>query len=70
MKQRVLVSATPVPFMLELVSKGIETDNIEFFNLDTSANYIGVEDLKQMIIDGNPVSLEHGELSRHTGKTL
>lgn len=64
------ISATPVPFMLDLVSKGVEIDRIEFFNLDPSTNYVGIEDLKQLLIDDKPVCLEHGELSRASGKVL
>lgn len=70
LKQRVMISATPVPFMLELVSNGVETDRIEFFNLDPSTNYVGIEDLKQMVVDGKPVCLEHDELARSSGKIL
>lgn len=60
------ISATPVPFMLHLLSKGKDKDSLDFFNLEKSDDYVGVEDMKPLEIDGEPVFLELDELTKAT----
>lgn len=65
--QRVMISATPVPFMLQLVNLGIEKDDIDFFGLDPSEDYVGIEDLRPLQMEGKEVFLEHDELTKSSG---
>ena len=57
-----MISATPIPFMLKLVSHGIEKDNIQFFNLERSDEYVGIEDQRPLRIGNEDVFLEQDEL--------
>ena len=62
-----MVSATPIPFMLDLVNGTSikhekKVDDIEFFNLDPQDNYVGVENIVPLLINGKEVYLEQNEL--------
>ena len=69
--QTVMVSATPVPLMVELVY-GMKRDpeDIEFFNLEPQDNYVGIEHIKPLEIDGKKVFLEQNELSGQKEYTI
>ncbi|KAL7540610.1 hypothetical protein ACHAXR_010249 [Thalassiosira sp. AJA248-18] len=60
----VMISATPVPFMLELVH-GMDSsaENIQFFNLEPQDDYVGIEDIKPLEIDGKKIDLDQNELT-------
>eukprot|EP00984_Skeletonema_dohrnii_P012751 scaffold5206_cov78-Skeletonema_dohrnii-CCMP3373.AAC.4 len=61
----VMISATPVPFMLEIAAKE-ETngEDIEFINFAPNSNYLGVEDIAPLIDrDGKKVYLQQNELT-------
>jgi hypothetical protein len=63
-----MVSATPVPFMLDLVSENFKhkrkIEDIEFFNIEPKDDYIGLQDMLTLKIDGREVYLEQNELNR------
>lgn len=63
-----MISATPIPFMLKLVSHGHERDSIDFFNLERRHEYVGIEDQRPLHIDGEEVFLEHDELNKSSGE--
>ncbi len=62
-----MVSATPVPFMLDLVSENFthkrKIEDIDFFNIEPKDDYIGIEDMVPLKIDGQAVYLEQDELN-------
>lgn len=62
-----MVSATPVPFMLDLVSENFKhkrkIEDIEFFNIEPKDDYIGLQDMLMLKIDGLEVYLEQNELN-------
>jgi len=63
----VLISATPVPFMLELVdSLDSSEEDIEFFNLDPNYNYVGIEDIKPLEMNGKKIYLDQNELNNRS----
>lgn len=64
--QTVMISATPVPFMLELVLDDHRTDDIEFFNLQPQNAYIGLDDIVPLKIEGRDVFLEQNELNNRS----
>ena len=68
--QTVMISATPVPFMLELVH-GMDNseEDIEFFNLEPQDNYKGIEDRKPLEINGKNVFLDQNELNNRSEYT-
>jgi hypothetical protein len=58
-----MVSATPIPFMLDLVNGTSikhekKVDDIEFFNLDPQDNHVGVENIVPLLINGKEIYLE------------
>lgn len=57
-----MISATPVSYMLKLVLSGVPGDTINFFNLEPSDDYVGIEDLKPLSVGGKQVYLEQDEL--------
>jgi hypothetical protein len=67
LSQRVMISATPVPFMLDLVTAGIEKDYIDFFGLEPSDDYVGIEYLQPLQVKGEEVFLQHDELKNSSG---
>jgi hypothetical protein len=62
-----MISATPVPLMLDLVSENFEhkkkSEDIDFFNIEPKDDYIGIEDMLPLKIDGREVYLEQNELN-------
>lgn len=61
-----MVSATPVPVMMDLVDNdawSIDGDRVNFFKLDARDDYIGIGDMVPLEIDGMPVYLELNELN-------
>lgn len=64
--QTVMISATPVPFMLDLVWHGHHEDDIEFFNLNPQDEYIGLEDIVPLKVEGKEVFLEQNELNNRS----
>lgn len=59
-----MISATPVPFMLELVHRSDSSaEDIEFFNLEPQDSYSGIENIKPLEIDGTKVYLDQNELT-------
>ena len=65
-----MISATPVPLMIDL-AHNIHTseEDIEFFNLEPQDNYVGIEDIKPLEINGKKVYLEQNELNNRSGYT-
>lgn len=57
-----MISATPVSYMLKLVLSGVPGDAINFFNLEPSDDYVGIEDLTPLSVGGEQVYLEQDEL--------
>jgi hypothetical protein len=61
-----MVSATPVPVMMDLVDNdawSIEGDRVNFFKLDARDDYIGIGDMVPLEVDGEPVYLALNELN-------
>ena len=58
-----MVSATPIPLMLDLANGTSEVDDIEFFNLEPQDDYNGVENIVPLVIDGQEIYLEQNELN-------
>ena len=56
----------PVPFMLELALNHGKEEDIELFNLQTRDDYVGVENLQPLEVDGKKVYLEQNELTPST----
>ena len=54
------ISATIIPTILEVVD---EKANIEFFHLESMDDYIGLERIQPLRVDGNEVYLQQNELS-------
>ena len=69
-QQRVMISATPAPFMLQLALKGLAHEKIAFFNLETTDDYVGIDDLHPLLIDNEEVFLEQDELTKSSGTDL
>lgn len=57
-----MISATPVPFIFNLISSGLTKDVIGFLNVEPSIEYVGIDDHKPLIIDGEEIFLEQDEL--------
>ncbi|KAL7545564.1 hypothetical protein ACHAWF_008915 [Thalassiosira exigua] len=67
----VMISATPVPFMLDLINEMDKSaDNIEFFNLEPQDEYVGIENIVPLEIDGKKVYLEQNELTYKSSYTF
>ena len=65
-----MISATPVPLMMELVqSSHSKKEDILFFNLEPQDDYSGVENIKPLEIDGKKIYLDQNELSVRTTYT-
>jgi hypothetical protein len=61
-----MISATPVPFMLPLILGDHTSDDIEFFNLLPQENYIGLEDFVPLRVEGKEMFLEQNELNNRS----
>ena len=66
-----MISATSVPFMLELVH-GMDSseEDIEFFNLEPQENYVGIEDIMPLEINDKKVYLDQNELNNAVNTLL
>ena len=62
-----MVSATPAPFMYQLVSRGLTHENIDYFSLEPTDDYVGINDLRPLLIDNEEVFLEQDELKKSSG---
>ena len=63
-----MVSATPIPFMLDLangtsIKHEKKVEDIEFINLEPQDDYVGVENIVPLVIDGQKTYLEQNELN-------
>ena len=62
-----MISATPVPLMMELVqSSHSKQEDIEFFNLEPQDDYSGVENINPLEIGGKKTYLDQNELGIRT----
>lgn len=59
-----MISATPIPFMLEIVAiEETSGEDIDFINFSPNSNYLGVEDIVPLIDkNGKKVYLQQNEL--------
>jgi len=65
-----MISATPIPFMLELLQRGDKSaDDIEFFNLRHHENYNGIENIQPLTINRKSVYLAQNELKHSSEYT-
>lgn len=64
-QQTVMISATPIPVMLEIAYKEETSgEDIDFINFSPNSNYLGVEDIEPLIDrDGKKVYLQQNELT-------
>lgn len=56
--------------MLQLALKGLAHEKIAFFNLETTDDYVGIDDLHPLLIDNEEVFLEQDELTKSSGTDL
>jgi hypothetical protein len=59
----IMISATPIPLVLDIVSEGVGSGELTFFNVEPISDYIGLDQFQPLKVDDNEIYLEQNELS-------
>lgn len=61
-----MISATPVSFMIPLILDDHLSEDIEFFNLIPQESYVGLEDIVPLQVKGKDLFLDQNELNNRS----